>query len=123
MFYRILADFVTTIHFAFVLFAVLGGFLVLKWKRLAWLHGPAALWSIAMLLAGWICPLTPLENRLRAEAGLQGYEGAFIEHYILYLLYPTDLSRDVQIGAAVVLLAATLAIYTWTFGRRGTGTG
>jgi len=104
------ADLVATLHFLFVLFVVLGGLLVLRWPRLAWLHLPAVAWGACIELMGWICPLTPLENRLRLEAGMAGYKGGFIEHYLLPVLYPAHLSRSVQIilGLSVLLINAIL---------------
>ena len=104
------ADLVASLHFAFVVFVVLGGLLVLRWPRLAWLHLPAVAWGASIELLGWICPLTPLENRLRHEAGLAGYEGGFVEHYLLPMLYPASLSRSVQVilGLSVLLINAVL---------------
>lgn len=110
MFVSLAADLVASLHFAFVVFVVLGGLLVLRWPRLAWLHLPAVAWGASIELLGWICPLTPLENRLRHEAGLAGYEGGFVEHYLLPLLYPASLSRSVQVilGLSVLLINAVL---------------
>lgn len=104
------ADLVASLHFAFVVFVVSGGLLVLRWPWLAWLHLPAVAWGASIELLGWICPLTPLENRLRHEAGLAGYEGGFVEHYLLPLLYPASLSRSVQVilGLSVLLINAVL---------------
>ncbi len=104
------ADLVASLHLAFVVFVVSGGLLVLRWPRSAWLHLPAVAWGASIELLGWICPLTPLENRLRHEAGLAGYEGGFVEHYLLPLLYPASLSRSVQVilGLSVLLINAVL---------------
>ena len=115
---HLLADAVVGLHFLFVLFVVLGGLLVLRWPRVAYLHIPAAIWGAAIELAGWICPLTPLENWLRREAGSTGYSGSFIEHYILPILYPSALSRDIQLLLGVIVIAVNLAIYSYAF-RRG----
>ena len=110
-----LADFVVVLHFLFVLFVVLGGLLVLRWPRVAWLHLPAAIWGAAIELAGGICPLTPLENSLRRQAGGTGYSGGFIEHYILPVLYPSDLTRSIQIVLGLLVIALNLAIYVQVF--------
>jgi len=112
------ADLVASLHLAFVVFVVSGGLLVLRWPRSAWVHLPAAAWGASLELMGWICPLTPLENRLRHEAGLAGYEGGFVEHYLLPVLYPGSLTRSVQIvlGLSVLLINATL--YGWMLRRR-----
>jgi len=104
--YQILADSVVLVHLVFVAFAVFGGLLVLRWKRVVWVHVPAALWAALVEFAGWYCPLTPLENWLRARAGEAAYRAGFIEHYILPVLYPAQLSAGVQmiLGGAVVVV-------------------
>lgn len=116
--YGFLADLVVGVHFLFVLFVVLGGLLVLRWPRLAYLHVPAAIWGAAIEFAGWICPLTPLEHWLRRRAGSAGYSGGFIEHYILPILYPSALSRDIQLLLGIIVIAVNLAIYAYVFRRR-----
>jgi hypothetical protein len=101
-----------------VIFVVLGGLLVLRWRWVVWLHLPAAAWGALIEFAGWICPLTPLEKWLRRQGGLGGYEGGFVEHYILPLLYPRDLTRNVQLTLGVVVIVVNLLIY-WQVYRRG----
>src|SRR5690606_36523026 len=86
--YRIAADLVLVLHFAFIVFVGLGALTVARWPRLAWLHVPAALWGVAIMLAGGLCPLTPLEQGLRRAAGQAGYTGGFIDHYLVPLIYP-----------------------------------
>ncbi|HSQ70226.1 MAG TPA: DUF2784 domain-containing protein [Steroidobacteraceae bacterium] len=119
---RALADLVLLLHAAFVLFAVLGGFAVLRWPRLAWLHLPAAAWGAVIELAGWICPLTPLENRLRRLAGDAGYQDGFIEHYLLGWLYPEALDRSVQVLLGLAVLAINLVAYGWVVALHRAGT-
>ena len=103
---RIAADAVLVVHFLFVVFVVAGGMLVLRWPKLAWIHLPAVLWAALVELNGWICPLTPLEVTLRHAAGEAGYSGDFIEHYVVALLYPEGLTREMQMifGGLVVLI-------------------
>ncbi len=116
MSFRLLADLVVGLHFLFVLFVVLGGLMLLRWPRLAWIHLPAALWGSMIELGGWICPLTPLENLLRTRAGEAGYQGGFIEHYILPVLYPGNLTRGIQLvlGAAVIVINLSVyAVVLW----------
>ena len=110
MLYRLAADAVLLLHLAFVVFVVLGGFLGLRWPKLAWAHLPAVAWAALVEFSGWICPLTPLEIALRHGAGDAAYTGDFVEHYIVALLYPESLTRDMQIklGIAVVLLNAVI---------------
>ena len=118
MAYRAAADAILVTHLAFVLFAVFGALLILRWPRLAWLHFPAVVWAAFVEFNGTICPLTPLEVTLRRQAGEAGYAGGFIDHYFMPLLYPDGLTRDVQtiLGAIVVVINA--AIYIVAFMRR-----
>ena len=116
-----LADLVLVVHFVFVLFVILGGLLVLRWPRVAYLHIPAAVWGAAIELAGWICPLTPLENSLRLQAGGAAYSGGFIEHYILPVLYPSELTRDVQLILGFLVIAFNVTIYAYVFRKAGQG--
>jgi hypothetical protein len=104
--YRLLGDLVVAVHFAFVCFVVLGGALVWRWPRLAWLHLPAVAWGGAVELFGWTCPLTELEVRFGALAGQGVSEGDFIARLLVPLIYPGWLTRETQIaiGAAVVLV-------------------
>jgi hypothetical protein len=113
-----LADLIVAVHFAFVLFVVLGGLLVLRWPWLALAHIPAALWGAAIEFGGWICPLTPLEQSLRRDAGDAGYSGGFIEHYILPVLYPSALTRSIQIILGVSVLTVNLLMYGYLLRRR-----
>jgi hypothetical protein len=106
-----LADLVVVAHFIFVLFVVFGGLLVLRWPKLAYVHLPVATYGALIELVGWICPLTPLEKRLREQAGLEGYEGGFVEHYILPLLYPSGLNRGVQLVLGALVIGINVAIY------------
>jgi hypothetical protein len=109
--YRALADVVVVIHFCFVLFVVLGGVLVLRRPWLAWLHVPVAIWGALIEFAGWICPLTPLENHLRALGREPGYSGGFVEHYITAVLYPSGLTRGMQVAIGVFVLAVNVTVY------------
>lgn len=98
---RLAPELVLASHFAFVLFAVLGGFLGLMDLRWWALHAPAVVWSAIVNLAGWTCPLTPLEQQLRRRADLAGYEGGFVAHYIGPLVYPQGMPRRLELTAAI----------------------
>ena len=113
--YRLAADALLAAHLAFVLFVVCGGLLVLRTPRLAWLHLPAVAWAAFVELSGSICPLTPLEVTLRRGAGEAGYGGDFVEHYLVALIYPAGLTRELQmaIGAAVVLINLVVYFLLW----------
>jgi hypothetical protein len=119
MLYRALADAVLLLHLAFVLFVVLGGLLVLRYPGLAWVHLPVAAWGVLIELAGWICPLTPLEKQLRIQGGEAGYPGGFIDHYLMPLIYPDGLTREQQILAGMLVLAINAAVYLRLWRSRG----
>lgn len=122
--YGLLADLIVLIHLAFVVFVVVGAFLVLRWPTLVWLHVPSALYGAAIEFWGWVCPLTPLENRLRRRAGEAGYGGGFIEEYLLPILYPGGLTREIQIVLGTFVVVANVAVYIWIWRRaRGRGAG
>ncbi len=118
MIYRALADLILVVHFAFVLFVVLGGLLVLRWRWIAFLHIPAAIWGVLIEYTGGICPLTPLENALRRSGGEAGYSGGFIQHYIQPLLYPAGLTRGTQMVLGSLALAVNLTAYGVVIARR-----
>ncbi|MGH7645457.1 MAG: DUF2784 domain-containing protein [Gemmatimonadales bacterium] len=111
MLYRALANAVVVVHGLFIVFVVLGGFLAWRWRWVAWLHVPAAVWGVLIEYRGWVCPLTPLENHLRARAGLEGYSGGFIEHYILPLIYPAGLTPARQVVLGTLALAVNVLAY------------
>jgi hypothetical protein len=117
--YWLLANALVLLHLGFILFVVAGGLLA-AWKRkIVWLHLPAAIWGAAIEFMGWICPLTPLENRFRKLSGEAGYEGGFIEHYLLPLIYPEALTAAAQTLLGALVLAINFLIYFWLW-RRGT---
>ena len=105
------ADLIVILHFGFILFVLFGGFLILKWHRIVWLHLPAVIWGALIELAGWYCPLTPLEQSLRQAAGEGGYSGGFIEHYIVPLIYPVGLTRDMQILFGCIVIVVNVVAY------------
>lgn len=121
MLYRILADGVLVLHLAFIIFVVLGGLLVLRWPRLAWVHLPTAAYGVLIEFVGWVCPLTPLENRLRELGGQSGYTGGFVEHYLLPIIYPSRLTYGMQVALGVAVLAINALIYLVVIRRRSRG--
>jgi hypothetical protein len=119
---RVAADGVVALHFAFVVFVIAGGFLAWRWPGLAWIHVPVALWGALIEFAGWICPLTPLENALRRAAGDAGYAGGFVEHYLIPVVYPAGLTPAIQtaLGAAVLIVnGIAYAVLLRRIRRRG----
>ena len=110
MWYLAAADLVLITHFAFVMFVIFGGLFVLRWPRLAWVHAPVALYGAVIEFLGFVCPLTPLEIWLRHRGGEAGYSGGFIEHYITATLYPSGLTRGIQVVLGIgVLLVNSIA--------------
>ena len=111
MTYRAAADAVLIAHLVFALFVVLGGVLVLRWPKLAWIHLPAVAWAAFVEFSASICPLTPLEIYLRLSAGEAGYSGGFIDHYVASALYPDGLTRGMQIALGTAAVAVNAALY------------
>jgi hypothetical protein len=121
--YRFLADSVVLFHFLFVGFVIFGGILVLRWRKAAFFHLPAAAWGVFIEWSGLLCPLTFLENYLRDKGGIAGYQGGFVDHYIMPVLYPDGLTRDTQfaLGAVILLINVTLYVIAFTRHRRRPG--
>lgn len=113
MFRRVAPELVLALHFGFVLFAVLGGFLALVDLRWLWAHVPAVVWSAWVNAAGRTCPLTPLEQKLRRRASLQGYEGGFIAHYVAPLIYPAGMPRRLELTAAISISTWNVLVYAF----------
>ncbi len=111
MIYALAADFVVAVHFAFIVLVAIGGFLALIWRWVAFVHIPAAIWGAAISLFGGLCPLTPLERHFRIAAGQHGYDGGFIDHYLLAVIYPAGLDRTMQISIGVLVIGINLALY------------
>jgi hypothetical protein len=118
MIYRLAAELVILVHFAFVAFVVVGALLVAYRPWVAFVHVPAVLWGVATELLGIVCPLTPLEQRLWRLAGETGYAGDFLDHYLTLILYPTGLTRTMQVGLGSALLVLNVALYGWALARR-----
>ena len=111
MTFQLLADLTVLLHGAFIVFAVFGAWLAWRWRWVAWVHVPCAAWGAMVELAGWVCPLTPLENAFRARAGEAGYRGGFIEHYVVPAIYPAGLTRAQQIMLGATVVAINVVAY------------
>ena len=123
MLYRILADLVVLAHLGFIGFVVFGGLLALRWRWMPWLHLPALSWGIFIELTGRICPLTPLENALRRAGGLAEYSHSFIERYVVPVVYPAQLTRELQLAMGLALIGLNVLIYAYLAWRRWRVTG
>ena len=118
MIFRLAADAVLLIHLAFILFALLGAAIAVRWRWIPAVHLPAAAWGIFIELTGRICPLTYLENYLRIKGGLSDYTESFVEHYLLAIIYPAGLTREIQFALAAVVIVVNIAIYGWLLARK-----
>lgn len=121
MLYRVLADLVMLAHFAYIVFVVGGALLVLHHRAWMWLHLPAVVWGVWVECFARRCPLTPIENTLRAKAGQSGYSGGFIDHYITRAVYPEGLTTQGQILLGVVVLVVNVVLYGWVWRRARVG--
>jgi hypothetical protein len=115
---RLLVDAVVLLHLVFIVFALAGGVLVLFRGYIAWLHLPAVAWAAYAEFTATICPLTPLENSLRKQAGQEGYDGGFVEHYLIPLIYPAALTPRLQMLIGAIVVAVNVAVYAATLWRR-----
>ena len=111
MIYKIAANFTVLIHFSFICFVVVGGFLALRWRRLIFVHLPCVIWGVLIEFKGWICPLTPLEYWFRELSGSSGYDVGFIEYYLLPVIYPSGLTREIQYVLGGFVLLVNLIAY------------
>ncbi len=118
MSFRLAADCVLLVHLAFILFALLGATMTVWWRWVPLVHLPAAAWGFFVEFTGRDCPLTHLENYLRIKAGLSGYTESFIEHYLLAIIYPAGLTREIQFALAGVVIFVNIAIYGWLIVRK-----
>ena len=118
MIYLLLADALVVLHFAFILFVVLGATTAFRWPKMAWAHIPCGLWGAWIELTGGICPLTPIEVRFRRMGGTEGYAGGFIEHYLVPIIYPSGLTRTDQLVLGSLVVAINLAAYGFLLWRR-----
>ena len=112
MIYSFLADLLVVFHLVFILYVMAGALLIFKWPKTLWLNMPACFWGMTVEITGWICPLTPWEIQLRRLAGEEGYTGSFIEHYLIPIIYPSGLTREVQMVLGGTVLIVNLCLYT-----------
>lgn len=116
--FAILAGLIVFVHLVFVVFAAAGALFALRWPWIPWVHIPAAAWAASIEFSGGVCPLTPLENELRAKAGLDHYSGDFVARYLFPVLYPGGLTREAQVVIGLVVLAVNLGLYIFVYKRR-----
>lgn len=121
MIYQLAADFIVLLHFAFIVFVLFGGFMLFKWRWLAWIQVPAATWGALISLIGWTCPLTPMENQLRLVAGTGDvYSGGFIDRYLVKLVYPEGATHEMAMAMGITVIVINVVAYmgVWAFSKR-----
>lgn len=119
--YRLAADTMMIAHLLYIVFVIVGGFLAFRARRVLWLHVPAVLWAIYVQYVGRVCPLTTWEKGFRDLAGEAGYEGGFVEHYIVPIIYPPDMpvAMHLVLGTLVILINAGVYAALIAHARRG----
>lgn len=115
MLYSLAAAVVLLIHFGFILFVLAGSLLALRYRWVVAVHLPAAVWGFVVEWTGRGCPLTGIENFLLTKAGQTGYSESFVEHYLLPIIYPTGMTRQVQVVLACSVVVINLLLYGWLF--------
>jgi len=118
MLYRLAAETVLLLHLAFIIFVIAGATGAARWSWLPLIHLPAAAWGVFVELTGRLCPLTTAENYLRLKAGEAGYSESFVEHYLLPIIYPAGLTREIQFALAAAVVVINAAIYAWLLYHR-----
>jgi hypothetical protein len=108
---RLIADAIVTLHLLFIVFAVIGGVFVLRWRRVMWLHLPAVAWAVLVELMHWPCPLTRWENLFRERYGASGYSGGFLDHYLIPIIYPDGLTDAIQVAIGLFVFTVNMAVY------------
>jgi hypothetical protein len=109
--YRVLAEVVLIVHFAFVAFVAVGALLAWRWPSVVWLHVPTLVWSVAIITIGFTCPLTPLEKSLRRRAGVESFEGGWIDHYLEDVVYPERSTNVLRALVAVVIVVGYVGAF------------
>ena len=109
--YEFLATLTLILHFLFIIFVIFGGllFFIKKWVIL--IHLPALIYGIYVEFTQSICPLTYLENFFLQKAKLTTYSTSFIQNYLVPIIYPINLTKDIQINLAIALIILNVVIY------------
>jgi len=122
MYFRLAADGILLFHLTFIVFALFGGLLTIRWRWMPLIHLLAVAWAFFVEFTAGICPLTALENSFRLSAGQSGYASSFIEHYLLALVYPSGLTREIQFALAATVAIINITVYSWLAFRQRSGT-
>ena len=115
--YELAADIILIIHFLFILFVIFGALLFFVAKKIVFIHIPAIIWGSYIELTHSICPLTYLENWFLHKANLTTYSEGFIQNYLVPIVYPMNLTKDLQIFLGISLIVINIVIYAFIFGK------
>ena len=119
--FEIFAVLALLLHLSFILFVIFGAILILKFKKVIYVHIPAVAWGAYIELSHSICPLTHLENYFLKKAGKDQYSVDFIENYIFKIIYPPALNYEIQTYLGVILIFVNLLIYYYIVKKIRTG--
>lgn len=112
--WRVLADAVVVIHYGFLLYLIVGGFLAWRRPALIWPHAVAAIWAVLILTTHVPCPLTAAQNYFRGHIGLAPLREGFIQVYVRGTLYPARAETVVQLLVGAVVVASWLGfVHRW----------
>ena len=109
--YELAADLTLIVHFAFIIFVVFGALLFFVSTKIIYVHVPALIWGIYIELTHSVCPLTYLENWFLQKTNLTTYSEGFIQNYLVPIVYPTNLTDDLQTYLAIVLIVLNVIVY------------
>jgi len=115
--YEIAANLTLIVHFTFVLFVVFGALLFFVTTKIVFIHIPAFIWGSYIELTHSICPLTYLENLFLRKANLTTYSEGFIQNYLIPIVYPANLTKDLEIYLGIALIVVNMIIYGFIISR------
>ena len=115
--YEQAANLTLIVHFAFILFVVFGALLFFVTTKIIFIHLPALVWGSYIELTNSICPLTYLENWFLHKANLTTYSEGFIQNYLMPIVYPASLTKDLQIYLGIALIVINIVFYAFIFNK------
>jgi hypothetical protein len=101
--YAVLAQATMVVHFAFLAYLTLGGYLAWRWRWTIWLHLAVVGWGVSIITIGQECPLTYVENWARRAAGEHDLAGGFINTYLTGVVYPPAYLTEVRVAVALLV--------------------
>ena len=115
--YEIAANLILIVHFIFILFVVFGALLFFVSTKIIFIHVPAVIWGSYIELTNSICPLTYLENWFLKKSNKTTYSEGFIQNYLVPIVYPMNLTKDLQIYLGIALIVVNIIIYVFIFNK------